>query len=154
MRILKRNTTHNFFFFFFENRLASLPYLVQSIYRYRGILEWLGFMESVFLDACDKFYQSCLVSLVFFLCGMHSQSFSHVWLCKPMDCSPPFSVHGIFQARILEWVNISSSWGSSKPRDWTCVSCVSCIGRRFLPPCHLESFYLNSFFWERNSCDL
>ena len=40
-------------------------------------------------------------------------------LCDPMDCSPPgSSVHGISQARILEWVAISR--GSSWPRDWTC----------------------------------
>ena len=39
-------------------------------------------------------------------------------LCIPMDCSPPgSSVHGISQARILEWVAISSSRGSSQPRD-------------------------------------
>ena len=51
-------------------------------------------------------------------------------LCDPMDCSPPgFSVHGILQARILEWVAISSSRGSSGPRDGTCVSYVSCTGR-------------------------
>ena len=41
-------------------------------------------------------------------------------LCDPMDCSPPgSSVHGIFQARILEWVAISFSRGSSWPRNWT-----------------------------------
>ena len=41
-------------------------------------------------------------------------------LCKPMDCSPPGSyVHGLSQARILEWVAISSYWGSSWPRDGT-----------------------------------
>ena len=52
---------------------------------------------------------------------------------RPMDCSPPgSSVHGIFQARILEWVAISSSRGSFWPRDWTHVSYVSCIGSRFL----------------------
>ena len=39
---------------------------------------------------------------------------------------------GILQARILEWVAISSSRGSSWPRDWTCISCCSCIGRRIL----------------------
>ena len=39
-----------------------------------------------------------------------------------MDCSPPgSSVHGIFQARILEWVAMPSSRGSSWPRDWTCI---------------------------------
>ena len=44
-------------------------------------------------------------------------------LCDPMDCSPPGSyVHGILQARILEWVTIPSSRGSSQPRDQTCNS--------------------------------
>ena len=48
-------------------------------------------------------------------------------------CSPPgSSVHGIFQARILEWVAISFSRGSSWLRDQTGVSCVSCVGRWIL----------------------
>ena len=47
-----------------------------------------------------------------------------------MDCSPPSSVHGIFQARILEWIAISSFSGSSQPRDQTHVSCGSCIASR------------------------
>ena len=48
--------------------------------------------------------------------------FSHVWLCKTMDCSlPDSSVHGILQARIQEWVPIPSSKGSSGPRDQTHV---------------------------------
>ena len=42
------------------------------------------------------------------------------------------SVHGISQARILEWVAISSSRRSSRPKDLTHVSCVSCTGRRVL----------------------
>ena len=47
-------------------------------------------------------------------------------LCDPVDCSPPgSSVHGILQARILEWVAISFSRGSSRPRDQTCVFCIS-----------------------------
>ena len=51
-------------------------------------------------------------------------------LCDPMDCSPPGSaVHGILQAKILEWVAISfSRGGSSQPRNWTHVSCTSWIG--------------------------
>ena len=57
--------------------------------------------------------------------------FSRVRLCDPMDCSPPgSSVHGILQARTLEWVAISSSKGSSQPRDLTNVSYISCIGRQ------------------------
>ena len=48
-----------------------------------------------------------------------------------MDCSlPDSSVHGILQARILEWVALSSSRGSSQPRAQTCISYVSCISRR------------------------
>ena len=44
-------------------------------------------------------------------------------LCDPVDCSPPCSsVHRIFQARVLEWVAISFSRGSSRPRDQTQVS--------------------------------
>ena len=51
-------------------------------------------------------------------------------LCNPMDCSlPGSSIHGIFQASALEWVAISFSRGSSRPRDWTQVSCIA--GRHF-----------------------
>ena len=53
-------------------------------------------------------------------------------LCDPMDCGPPGSpVHGILQARILEWVAISSSRGSSRPRDWARVSHVSFTAGKF-----------------------
>ena len=51
-------------------------------------------------------------------------------LCVPMDCSlPGSSIHGIFQARILEWVAISFSRRSSRPRDGTQVSRI--VGRLF-----------------------
>ena len=51
-------------------------------------------------------------------------------LCNPMDYSlPGSSIHGIFQATILEWVAISFSRRPSWPRDWTWVSCI--VGRRF-----------------------
>ena len=53
---------------------------------------------------------------------------------------PGFSVHGILQARILEWIAISYSSGSSWPRDWTHVSRISCTGRQILYHwCHLRS---------------
>ena len=46
-------------------------------------------------------------------------------LCNPMDCSPPgSSVNGILQAKILQWVAIPFSRGSSTPRDRICVSCI------------------------------
>ena len=51
-------------------------------------------------------------------------------LCDPVDCSPPgSSVHGILQARILEWVAIPFSRGFSWPRDQTHISC---LGRQIL----------------------
>ena len=58
-------------------------------------------------------------------------------LCDPMDYSlPGFSVHVISQARILDWVAISFSRGSSQPRDQTYVSCIFCIGRQILYHCN------------------
>ena len=60
--------------------------------------------------------------------NMCSVTQSYLTLCGPVDCSPPgSSVHGISQARILEWVAISCSRGSSQPR-----LCASCIGRWIL----------------------
>ena len=54
-------------------------------------------------------------------------------LCDPKDCSLPGSpVHGILQARILEWVATSYSWVSSQPKDQTQLFCVPCIGRQIL----------------------
>ena len=51
-------------------------------------------------------------------------------VCELLDYSPPgSSVHGVFQTRILESVVISYSRGSSWPKDWTHISCVSCISR-------------------------
>ena len=50
----------------------------------------------------------------------------HLTLCDPVDCSwPVFSVHGIFQVRILEWLAISSSRGSLWPRDPTHISHIA-----------------------------
>ena len=58
----------------------------------------------------------------------HAQLFTTPWTAARQA---PLSM-GTLQARILEWVAMPSSRGSSQPRDWTCVSYVSCIGRRIL----------------------
>ena len=82
----------------------------------------------VFIFSIMKIGKTLLIPHVT-LCAVLSH-FSRVWLCDPMDCSlPGSSVHGILQARILEWVAISFSRGPSRPRDWTRVSYVSCTGR-------------------------
>ena len=67
------------------------------------------------------------------------QSQSCLTLCSCMDYSPKGSfVHGISQARILDWVAVSSSKGYSWPMDQTHVSCVSCVGREIL--CHCATW--------------
>ena len=77
----------------------------------------------IYPEGCAKSLQSCPT------------------LCNPLDCSPPgSSVHGILQARILEWVSISSSRESSWPRKET--SCASSSGRWDLYHwCYLGSPY-------------
>ena len=60
---------------------------------------------------------------------------SYPTLCNPMGCSlPGFSVHGILQARMLEWVFSSSSRESSLPRDRTQVSCIETDSLPSEPP--------------------
>ena len=67
---------------------------------------------------------------------VYSVSQSCLTLCNPMEYSwPGSSVHGIFQARILEQIAISYSRGSSWPRGWTHFSCVSCTGRQIFYRC-------------------
>ena len=66
----------------------------------------------------------------FYTAGMHAKSLqSCPTLCDPMEPGSP--VHGILQATILEWAATSSSRGFSWPRDWTCISCGSCIAGGF-----------------------
>ena len=68
--------------------------------------------------------------------------FSRVQLCDPMDCSlPGSSVRGILQARILEWVAISSSRGSSQPRDQICIPALE------------DRFFITSATWEAPSTE-
>ena len=72
-------------------------------------------------------------------------------LCNPLNCSPPgYSVRGIFQVRILDWVVISSSRGSFRPKDQTPVSRVFCIaGWVFTtkPWATLEDHYHHLICW-------
>ena len=76
------------------------------------------------------------VKLVFNSGTPHVLTLSCWTLYNPRDCSPPgSSVLGVSQARILERVAISSSRGSSRSRDQTCNSCISCIGRQILYHC-------------------
>ena len=82
-----------------------------------------------------------------FVCVLVVQSY--LTLCNPMDCNwPGSSVHGILKARILEWVAVAFSKGSSQPRDWTWVSCMA---DRFLTIWATKEapFYIIQFFFFR-----
>ena len=99
--------------------------------------DWLRKMWYVCMHA--KLLQLCLI------------------LCHPMGHSPPgSSVHGILQEGILKWVAMPSSRGSSKPRDQTRVSYVSCIGRWVLQhQCHLGSpWYVHMCIYTMEYCHL
>ena len=77
-------------------------------------------------------------------------------LCSPMDCSLPglrsLSVHGIFQARVLEWAAMSFSRVSSWPRDWTWVSYIA--GRRLTIWAPREAPAKMATIKDRNGMDL
>ena len=63
-----------------------------------------------------------------FHCHLVAQSCQTI--CDPMDCRPPgSSAHGVLQARIMEWVAMPSSRGSSRPRDGAHISYAPLIGR-------------------------
>ena len=67
-----------------------------------------------------------------------------------MDCSPPgSSVRGISPASILEWVAMSFSRGSSRPRDQTCISCIGILYHGATQ--EAQSLHRNSNFHSRNT---
>ena len=90
---------------------------------------------------CEKIFEEVIVEnfpnmekeMVNHPCGHAKLLQSCLTLCNPMDPGPPgSSVHGILQARILEWLAMPSSRESSGSRDRTCVSYTSCFGKQVL----------------------
>ena len=101
---------------------ASHAYIEQSFLCYTVGSSWL--LLFLFLNQHGR---PCMQ--VHMLLQLLSR-FSCVWLCSPLDCNPPgSSVHGILQARILEWVAMPSSRGPFPLRDRALVSCI--VGRFF-----------------------
>ena len=97
--------------------------LIRKVSIYTGRHWYLALWELTELcNAC--FYLNVCV------CG---HALSCPSLCNPTDYRPPgSSVHGVSQARILEWVPIHTFRASSWPKDQTHISCVSCTGRGVL----------------------
>ena len=100
-----------------------------------------SFLNEVFIRVYIYIYIYKYIYIYIYLCVLVAQS--SLTLCDPMDCSPPSSsVHEIFQARILDWVAISFSRGSSQPRDQTQVSCNIYI-YNIISSVNSDSFMLN-----------
>ena len=90
----------------------------------KSLLHFTCFLASTFPSEKSSYLILLFVRMIIIT---KARLLSHTWLfCKPMNCNPSdFSVLGIFQARILEWVTISSSRRSCQPRDWTCISRIA-----------------------------
>ena len=95
------------------------------------ILEWVAMPFSRGSSQPRDQTQVYCIAGIFFIKCVHAKSLeSFLTLCNPMDHSPPgSSVHGILQARILEWVAIPFSRESFQPRNQIWVSCIA--GRFF-----------------------
>ena len=95
------------------------------------LLLYVSGWQTFFCNGPDSCRRSCISEGGCLCTDAAAKSLpSCLTLCDPMYCSPPgSSVHGILEARILEWVSVPSSIGSSWPRDRTRVSYISCIGR-------------------------
>ena len=85
----------------------------------------------------DRTQVSCIAGRLFtvWTAKKWSERISHIHVqlfATPMDYSPPgSSVYGILQARILEWVAMPSSRGSSQPRDWSQVTAFFTVWRKY-----------------------
>ena len=116
-----------------------------QFYNYRHMHIHRGISQEILGGFCSrllqwgKYYSRVIHTnlLVFFiaykLCCVCLVAQSCLTLCDPMDCSLPLSM-GIPQARILKWVTMPSSRGSSQPRDWTQVSCMQVDSLPTEPP--------------------
>ena len=94
------------------------PWKIKSLFMWKYIIY---INANVYNIQIHNLYKICFIWINLW----KWKSLSRVWLCDPMD----YTVHGILQARILEWVAFPFSRGSSQPRNWTRVSCIA--GRFF-----------------------
>ena len=131
-----------FFYFIFFIFYFILFFFLVSFYK---IILWSCSLSSTLIPltflscqlevkmSCIHSYEICywldeICSNAHDVCACVFSHFSCVQLCYPVNCDPPGSfVHGILQARTLEWIDMPSSRGSFWPRDRTCISYVSCI---------------------------
>ena len=113
-------------YMYFRPHIILPVSLISWIFIVSPIFQWFTFSYLYFCQIIS-FLHFCLGSFSFYSKDVCAQSLqSCTTLCNPIDDSlPGSSDHGILQARILEWVAMPSSMGSSQPRDRTCMSCLS-----------------------------
>ena len=130
--------------------MCFLQRLGATIFINRDFVKWFQLFDSTFFGR--------IYGVIMMVC-MHAKLLQLcLVLCNPMDCSPSGSlVHGILQARLLMWIAMPSSRGSSWPRDRTCIPYSSCIAGWFFtsePPGRPSPVYISFnflsfffFFW-------
>ena len=96
--------------------------------RHFGCFHFLAIWSNIAINISHRVFWglmlSCLLLVHYCCCCLVAKSCPVLY--DPLDCSPPgSSVHGILQERILVWVAMPSSRGSSQPRNWTCLSCIT-----------------------------
>ena len=139
------------------------PGLISFRMYWLDLLAVQGTLKSLLQHHSSK--ASILLCSAFFIVGKKRKcTHSCPTLCHPMDYSlPGSSIHAIFQARVLEWVAIFFSRVSSRPRDWTQVSCIvsktlyrlysrdrykiTVLRRTTLPFTHASSLLFWLYFW-------
>ena len=118
-----------------ESVCQSINPILKSELRFNNSIAFCLSMKANYLalHSSQAFTISVNMAYLILLCcssfiriKSYAKSLSRIFLCDPMDCSPPSSsVQGILQARILEWVAMPSSRGSSRPMDRIFIFCVS-----------------------------
>ena len=110
-------------------RIFHIKIFQQRIMKNLGLYKIYWFSYRVNYHTLDIYFENTLKSTVPYSnqkCCLVAKLLVVSDSYGPQDCSlEDSSVHGISQARILEWVSISFFRGSSPPRDWTCVSCTA-----------------------------
>ena len=90
-----------------EKRKKKTLLIIRSFLNYGNIMVYINYPVGFVASVLCWVAQSCPI------------------LCDPMNCSPPGSyLHGDSPGKILEWVAMPFSRGSSQPRDWTQISCI------------------------------
>ena len=114
-----------------ELEINTLGFIWSQLLPWNNLAQWLSIfsVHQNHLVPHPEFHKMLVAQLCLTLCG-------------PMDCNQPgSSVHGISQARVLEWVAIPFARGSSQPRNWTQVSCIA--GRFFTIWATREAFLIH-----------